>query len=137
MKLVIASLVIGSLIGSIGIAAHAESPAAQADQLFKKGKRLLAQKKYPEACAAFEQSDRLDPGIGAKVNVARCYQEWGKLATAWRWYVDAETMATNAHDARAQKIQELVEALEPTVPRLTVKAPRGVDLADAIITLDG
>ena len=68
MKLVIASLVIGSLIGSVGGAADAQSAAAQADQLFKKGKRLLAQKKYPEACAAFEQSDRLDPGIGAKLN---------------------------------------------------------------------
>lgn len=136
MKLVIASLVIGSLIGSVAGAAHAQSAAAQADQLFKKGKRLLAQKKYPEACAAFEQSDRLDPGIGAKLNVARCYQEWGKLATAWRWYVDAETMATSVRDGRAGKIHELVEALEPSVPRLTVKAPRGADLAGVLMTLD-
>ena len=136
MKLVIASLVIGSVISSIGVAAHAESAAAQADQLFKKGKRLLAQKKYPEACAAFEQSDRLDPGIGAKLNVAKCYQEWGKLATAWRWYVDAETMATSVRDGRAKKIHELVEALEPSVPRLTVKAPRGADLAGVLMTLD-
>src|ERR1044071_3236753 len=132
MKLRVAGLVLGALAA----AAHA-APADRADQLFKRGKRLLTQKKYSEACAAFEESDRIDPGIGAKLNGAKCYQDWGKLATAWRWYVDAETMATSAHDARAQKIQELVEALEPTVPRLTVKAPRGVDLADAIITLDG
>jgi hypothetical protein len=137
MKLVIASLLIGCLMSSEGNAAYAESAAVQADQLFKKGKRLLAQKKYPEACAAFEQSDRLDSGIGAKLNIAKCYQEWGKLATAWRWYVDAETMATSVRDGRAQKIHELVEALEPSVPRLTVKAPRGVDLAGVLMTLDG
>jgi hypothetical protein len=133
MRLVIATLVICSL----GAVARADSAAAQADQLFKKGKRLLAQKKYPDACASFEASDRLDPGIGAKLNVARCYQEWGKLATAWRWYVDAETMATNARDARAKKIHELIEALEPNVPRLTVKAPRGADLAGVLLALDG
>src|SRR4029078_4649256 len=118
MRFVIASLVIGSVICSVG-GAHADSAAAQADHLFRKGSRLLAQKKYPDACAAFEASDRLDPGIGAKLNVARCYQEWGKLATAWRWDVNAETMATSAHDARAKKIHELVEGLEPDVPRLT------------------
>src|SRR2546428_931143 len=100
MRFVIAFFVIGSVNASLGARGQADSAAAQADQLFKKGKRLLAQKKYPEACAAFEQSDHLDPGIGAKLNVAKCYQEWGKLATAWRWYVDAEMMATNAHDTR-------------------------------------
>jgi hypothetical protein len=132
MKLLVAGLVICGVAG----AASGDS-AGRADQLFKNGKRLLAQKKYPEACAAFEQSDRIDPGIGAKLNVAKCYQEWGKLATAWRWFVDAETMATSAKDPRAKKIHELVETLEPSVPRLTVKAPPGAVLAGVLIKLDG
>ena len=50
----------------LAAAAHAD----RADQLFKKGKKLLAEKKYAEACGAFEQSDRIDPEIGAKLNVA-------------------------------------------------------------------
>jgi hypothetical protein len=132
MKLLIASVVICALAG----AASGDS-ARRADQLFKNGKRLLAQKKYAEACRAFEDSDRIDPGIGAKLNAAKCYQEWGKLATAWRWFVDAETMATSARDPRAKKIHELVEAIEPSVPRLTVKAPPGADLAGVLIKLDG
>jgi hypothetical protein len=132
MKLMTACLVIGALAAS----AHA-GPAERADQLFKRGKRLLAQKKYPEACAAFEDSDRLDPGIGAKLNVAKCYQDWGKLATAWRWYVDAETMATSARDDRARKIRALVDELDPDVPRLTVKPPRDANLAGVVIKLDG
>jgi hypothetical protein len=132
MKLWIASLVTCALVG----AAFGDS-TSRADQLFKSGKRLLAQKKYSEACRAFEESDRIDPGIGAKLNVAKCYQEWGKLATAWRWFVDAETMATSARDPRAKKIRELVEAIEPSVPRLTVKAPPGADLAGVLIKLDG
>jgi hypothetical protein len=132
MRLWIVTLVICGLAG----AAVGDS-SSSADQLFKRGKRLLAQKKYRDACDAFEQSDRLDPGIGAKLNVARCYQEWGKLATAWRWFVDAETMATSARDPRARKIRELVESLEPSVPRLTVKAPPAVSLVGVLIKLDG
>ncbi len=129
MRLLAAAIVICALGG----AAHAD----RADQLFKKGKRLLAQKKYAEACTAFEDSDKLDPGIGAKLNVAKCYEEWGKLATAWRWYSDAEKMATTASDERAAKIHQLVEELDASVPRLTVNAPRGARLGGVVIKLDG
>ncbi len=111
--------------------------AGKADQLFKKGKKLLAEKKYPEACAAFEESDRLDPGIGAKLNVAKCYQEWGKLATALRWYRDAEAMAAKAKDDRKPKIHALAEDLEATVPRLTIRVPSGASAAKVTVKLDG
>ena len=117
----------------LGGAAHAD----KADQLFKKGKKLLGEKKYAEACAAFEESDRIDPGIGAKVNVARCYQEWGKLAAAWRWFSDAEKMAKDTKDDRASKVHALVEEIDPSVPRLTIKAPPGADTSKLVIKLDG
>jgi len=129
MRVLVAGIVVCGLAG----AAHAD----RADQLFKKGKKLLAEKRYPEACTAFEESDRLDPGIGTKLNVARCYQEWGKLATAWRWFSDAEQMAKEAKDDRAQKIHEIIEELDATVPRLTVKAPRDASTSDVVIKLDG
>jgi len=127
-----------ALAGVVLVAlASGQAHADRADQLFKKGKRLLAEKRYAEACSAFEDSDRLDPGIGAKLNVARCYQEWGKLATAWRWFSDAETMAKEAKDDRAVKIHGLIEELDPSVPRLTIKAPRDADTAGIVVKLDG
>jgi len=127
---------VGSLalaIGALGGAAHAD----RADQLLKKGKKLLGEKKYAEACTAFEESDRLDPGIGAKLNVARCYQEWGKLATAWRWFSEAEKMAKDTKDDRASKIHALAEELDPTIPRLTVKVDHDADTSGLVITPDG
>ncbi len=113
-------------------AAHAES---KADRLFAKGKKLLAQKKYEEACKAFEQSDGLDTGIGTKLNIARCYEEWGKIASALHWYQDAEQMAKDKKDPRAEKIKGLEDALDPDVPRLTIKAPDNADLDT--LRLDG
>jgi hypothetical protein len=123
----------------IAVLACAQPALAEtkADTLFKKGKKLLAEKKYAEACAAFEKVDGLDPGIGAKLNVAKCFEEWGKLAKAYRWYEDAAKMATSTSDKRAGKIKELVDALDPDVPRLTIKLPDGVDAAGIKVTLDG
>jgi hypothetical protein len=119
------------------VALAAPARADRAEQLFKKGKKLLADKRYAEACTAFEDSDRLDPGIGAKLNVARCYEEWGKLATAWRWYADAEQMARAAKDDRASKIHALIAALDPAVPRLIVRLPREIEPRAAVVKLDG
>jgi tetratricopeptide (TPR) repeat protein len=126
-------MTIGIVIcGIAGLAATAH--ADRADELFKKGKKLLAEKQYAEACIAFEDSDRIDPGIGAKLNVARCYQEWGKLATAWRWFSAAEKMAAQAKDARAQKIHELVTEVDASVPRLTVRIPNE---PGGVVKIDG
>jgi hypothetical protein len=112
--------------------------ADKADALFKKAKKQLAEKRYPEACATFEQVDKLDPGIGAKLNVGKCYEEWGKLALAYRWYTDAETMAASAKDERATKIHALAEELDTNVPRITLKLPDGAnpDVVETV-TLDG
>ena len=108
-----------------------------ADALFKKAKKLHGDKKYAEACPMFEKSDALDPGIGAKLNVAKCYEDWGMLARAHRWYSDAEQMAKDANDKRADKIKELITAIDSDVPRLTLKLPAGADAAKADVKLDG
>lgn len=119
--------------------ALAPAPAAadKADALFAKGKALLAKQKYAQACPTFERVDELDPGIGAKLNVARCYQEWGRLVRAHRWYVDAEQMARETGDKRARKIKALIDELDPEIPRLTIRVPPGADVEAAAITLDG
>ena len=110
---------------------------SEADALFKKAKKLHGEKKYADACPMFEKSDALDPGIGAKLNVAKCYEDWGMLARAYRWYTDAEAMATAAKDDRAAKIKELIATVDAEVPRLTIKLPAGVDAAAIDIKLDG
>jgi hypothetical protein len=110
---------------------------SEAEALFKKAKKLHGDKKYAEACPMFEKSDKLDPGIGAKLNVAKCYEDWGMLARAYTWYVDAEKMAKDAGDKRADKIHELVEAIDSEVPRLTLKLPDGASGDKAEVKLDG
>jgi tetratricopeptide (TPR) repeat protein len=124
---------------AIGIVAAVAAPAAadnaKADALFKKGKKLLAEGKYADACQAFEASQRAEPTIGTLLNVAKCYEEWGKLATAYDTYVEAARQAEDAADDRAERIKERVETIEPTVPTLVIRADsKPVDL---VVKLDG
>ena len=109
----------------------------KADVLFKQGKKLMAEKRYADACQAFEESFKLDPGIGAELNTARCYEEWGKLARAYHAYAKAEDMARDAKDPREPKIHELVVGIDKQVPRLTIQVPAGVAADSVHVTIDG
>lgn len=107
----------------------------KAESLFRQGKKLMADKRYADACEAFEKSQKLDPAIGTLLNVARCYEEWGKIGRAYLAYQAAEKMAKDANDDRAPKIREHVERVEPDVPRLTIIVPSDAP-PDLEVTLD-
>lgn len=117
-------------------AAYADNKG-RADELFKHAKKLLAEHNYAEACAKFEESYKLDPGIGGELNIGRCYEEWGRLAHAYRAYVEAQKTAKAQNDPRQAKIQELIAALDPQVPRLVLHIPAGVDPATVTVAIDG
>ena len=121
-----------ALVGS----ARADNKS-RADELFKRAKKLLAEHKYADACAKFEESYQLDPGIGGELNVGKCYEEWGKLGHAYHAYVEAERQAKAASDPREAKIHELVAGIEPQVPRLMIHVPAGVDAAALSVSIDG
>ncbi len=128
-----------SLACIVALAATAGTASAdnKADQLFRQGKKLLGEKRYADACKAFEQSYKIDPEIGVELNVARCYEEWGRIATAYRAYKTAAKLAEEQHDQRVAQIRPRVDKLEPDVPRLTVKLPDGADSKGLELKLDG
>ncbi len=102
--------------------AQAAGPnAAAAEALFRSGKQLMAERKYAEACPKLAESFRLDEATGTQLALAICYEQWGKLASAWSTYTSAadrskqEGRADRERAARAQ-----AAALEPKLSRLTV-----------------
>ena len=103
------SLVCVSIIVLCGVA-HADKKE-QADALFKQGKKYMEQKRFSDACESFEKSNKLDPAIGTQLNIAKCYEEWGKIGQAYLAYQAAEKQAAGAKDPREPKIHELVVAL--------------------------
>jgi hypothetical protein len=108
----------------------------RADKLFDDGRRYLVSKEYALACTAFEQSQTADPAIGTLLNIALCYETWGKIAASYRWYLEAEKFAREKSDDREKGARAKVDELAPKVPHLQVDIPADADIATTFV-LDG
>lgn len=120
MRRVALALAVMSFAGPAMAQEPKRDPAA-AEALFAEGKRLMEQKKLAEACPKFEESHRLDPGVGALLNLAACQEQRGKIASAWGHYRDAEQQLRRDGDPRrAAFAQGRAQALEPRLPRVVI-----------------
>jgi len=93
-------------------ALHAEPTAADkatAQALFDHGKQLAAAGQLSEACSKFEESQRLDPGIGTQFHLASCYEQAGRTASAWTLFLE---VASGSH-AQGQLEREKVAERAP------------------------
>jgi hypothetical protein len=94
-------------------------PASPAEKAFARGREALTVGKYAEACAAFEDSERLDPQTTTQFNIALCDEQLGKLASALAIY-----QALIEHDdapARRAKSADMLGQLSVRVARLEIK----------------
>ena len=128
--------VAGIVICAAGVAAADPAGKARADKLFEDGRKYLATKEYALACTAFEQSQEADPAIGTALNIALCYEDWGKTASAYRAYREAERLAKLKFDARATGAHKKVDELASHVPRLRLELPANID-PSVVILFDG
>jgi len=117
--------------------AHARDDVSAAQTAFEEGRKLEAAGDYAGAIARFEESDRLDPALGTTLNLAACYEQAMRLASAWRTFLrGADEAAALGEERRAQRARELAGALRPRVSTLAVILPEGFP-SDAIVTVDG
>lgn len=94
-------------------------------ELYDAAIALMEQSKFSEACPKLEEVVRLVPdGVGAKIELARCYENDGRLASAWRAYKIAEASAAQAGQAeRNKKAAERAKAIEPILSSLLIIVP--------------
>ena len=118
------------LIVAFAGAARADSKAA--DEAFNRGRTLMKEQHYAEACAAFEQSYQLDPQLGTLFNLADCDATLGKLASAWSHY--RELARTDINAERRAMSERLAKQLEARVPKLVVTVK---PVAGATLVVDG
>jgi hypothetical protein len=95
-----------------------------AEALFERGKHLMESGQTAEACAAFAESQRLDPAGGTLLRLALCREAEGKLATAWLAYLEVERNGHLGSDSVAQErtriARKQLSALERRVPKLRI-----------------
>jgi len=98
---------------------------AIAEALFRDGKALIAAERINEACAKFQESERLDPALGTLLHLATCYAQVGKTASAWAAFQSAVEMAHHARDAARESLaRERALQLEAKLSRLVISAAR-------------
>jgi len=115
------------------------SGGAAAEALFQEARQLIAAGRHADACPKLEESLRLDPAPGTRLNLADCYEHVGRFASAWALFSE---LATATHLAglrdKEQLARERAAALEPKLSKILIEVPRGVAaLAGLRIRRDG
>lgn len=107
--------------------AVAQPSAADAEVLYRNGRDLMLAGKIAEACAAFENSYRLDAAVTTIIALATCRERLGQLANAWGLFSMAERLTSDARDNVTTRLHAIARDraanLEPRVPKLTINVP--------------
>jgi hypothetical protein len=115
---------IGGLFCSFGGRASAQSDSAAARALFGEARGLMEQENFAEACPKFEESLRLDHGMGTQFNLAHCWEKLGRTASAWALFLDVAAAARAANQPeRETAARERAKLLEAKMARLRIEVP--------------
>lgn len=131
-----------AVVVALGAPAAAQ-PAVEAEALFRQGKDFMAQRKYAEACIAFETSQRLDPNVATLMNHADCREKNQQLATAWDLFIAVEHQTRTGLDLASKQLNatatERAAKLGPRLSKLTIKVadtPLGLEILRGDTRLD-
>lgn len=134
-----AMLLLGPALIALGAssapALAAPGSRAEADRLFREGKKLYDEGKYKEACEALAASDALDPAIGTLGLLAACHEKQGRLLDAWKEYLETKDRAESKRDQRAEYAGERAQAVKARLARLAIETRD--DATKMEITRDG
>jgi hypothetical protein len=118
--------------------AQGGAASALAETLFDEGRGLLAEGRVEQACAKFEESQRLEAAGGTLLNLALCREAEGKTATAWVLLRDARAQASR--DGRRDReaiAEEHLAALAPRLMRLRFVLKPDAVAQRVAVALDG
>jgi len=90
--------------------------------LFSEGRALTERGDFVHACPKFEAAARLTQWLGVQLNLADCYAQLGRTASAWVLFRKAAEHADREHDERAAYARARADALERALSRLEITA---------------
>lgn len=103
--------------------AHAQEQAA-AEALFRSAREAAERGDWVTACDRFEESNRLEPAPGTVLNLAKCREELGQIASAWKRYREV-VQRLPPSDLRVAYAKKREAELAAEVPHLTLIPPDG------------
>jgi len=122
----------------VALPARAQAQSAEADVLFRDGKKLLKDGDVAAACEKLDASERLESSVGTLLNLADCRERNHQLATAWAVFRKAAVAARNGRDGRREKeARRREKLLAPRLSYLTVNVPEAGRVDGLAITRNG
>ncbi|MGK3968997.1 PEGA domain-containing protein [Sorangium sp. So ce118] len=125
-------------LGGSAVRAQQQPPRdpVAAEALFKAARALVDKGDYAAGCPKFEASLELNPSASTMINLARCHEREGKVATAWHDYNRAIVLnRETAGEQRRRGLEEIAQKgiadLDARVPKLSVvvkSAPSGLEV---------
>lgn len=104
------------------LAQSSEQARAAAQDLFEQAQALKAARKLEAACAKFAASQKLDPAPGTQLNLADCYEQTGRTASAWINYVEVAAASRKGGSSERAKIAEArAQTLKPKLSRMLIE----------------
>lgn len=136
------SIVVALLLATPCVSAFAQErpdSRSMAQSLFDEGRLLMEAGELELACKKLEESQAIDPGVGTQLNIAYCYEQVGRSASAWAAYVEAESAARAAGQSeREEYAHERALELAATIPKLTLGLSSSAkSLAKLEVTING
>ncbi len=114
------------------------SDAMAAEVLFAEARASMREGKFAEACPKLEGSLRLERAVGTMLNLADCYQQTQRSASAWFWFREgAAQAAKEGQRERASYARERAKDLEPSLCRLALRVAPGDVPSDVVLRRDG
>jgi tetratricopeptide (TPR) repeat protein len=128
------------LAASAALAEPAPRDPVAAETLFKEARELVKAGNDAAGCPKFEAALALNPSASIQINIAKCREREGKIASALAEYRQALVLNQETAEAERRKeltaiAQEGIRTLEPRLPKLRVVVPHPP--AGARVTRDG
>jgi hypothetical protein len=118
------------LASALALSPPARADTAPADEaaselIFRQATAAYDAGRYDEACQKYAESQRLDPTPGTLLNIGRCEEKRGNLATAYGSYVEAAYLARKTDDKKGREAYATQQSdrLLPLLPMLIVAVP--------------
>lgn len=96
-----------------------DSNLARADALFQEGRAAVREGNWERGCPKFEESLRLDPAPGTRINLGECEERSGHLVAAFQLYEQASRELAQ-DDRRLPLARQRAQATDARIPRLIV-----------------
>lgn len=117
----------------------AQPATAQAEQLFRDGKRLMGEGNITAACDAFEGSYRMAPAVSTLLNLADCREKNQQYASAWTNFIEAarQSQGDPSLAALTETARRRAAAVESRLSFLIVNVPDEARIDGLTISRNG